>query len=45
MAARSANASRFACIAGRDGKYDDPSMNSTCSDRSSGSSAIRLFQS
>jgi hypothetical protein len=43
--ARSAKASRLACISGRDGKSDVPSMNSVAMPRSSGSIARRLFQS
>src|SRR4051794_8037687 len=45
MPARSAKAVRFASISGRDGKSEEPSMNSAAMPRSSGSTASRLFQS
>ena len=45
MAPRSAKAVRFASISGRDGKYEEPSMNSGWSARVLASSPRRLFQS
>ena len=43
--ARSANATRFASISGRDGKYDVPSISAGWMARVSGVSPSRLFQS
>src|SRR6185369_16040593 len=45
MPARSAKAVRLASISGRDGKSDEPSMNSAWMPRSSGSRARGEFQS